>query len=109
LYFQGWSASLSGTTLPDIQLIIGENLGRTSWIFTAASFGWVTSTIYLYKTVDKTQMAKQIHFLPIYIETNTHVYTVVNIFAVHKCKGQNVVTIRNMKYRYIYLFIRLYL
>jgi len=54
-------------------------------------------------------MAKQVHFLPIYIETNTHMYTVVNIFAVHKCKGQNVVTIRNMKYRYIYLFIRLYL
>ena len=54
-------------------------------------------------------MAKQVYFLPIYIETNTHVYTVVNIFAVHKCKGQNVVTIRNMKYRYIYLFIRLYL
>ncbi|KAL4222164.1 hypothetical protein ACF0H5_018204 [Mactra antiquata] len=35
----GWRNSMIGPTLPDLKLIINEDLSTTSWIFTAKSFG----------------------------------------------------------------------
>ena len=44
-FFQGFFFSNLGPALPDIQFLIGESLGVTSWLFTATSVGSLIGTV----------------------------------------------------------------
>lgn len=45
IFAMGWRNALIGPTLPDIRIIIDENLATASWIFTANSLGGLLGAI----------------------------------------------------------------